>query len=62
MSKKTTTKSPTTKKGAPKATKPPKKRPQPQANDFESVARRLGADEDKDRFEAKLKKIATATK
>jgi hypothetical protein len=29
-------------------------------DDFESVARRLGADEDKDRFEAKLRKIASA--
>ena len=28
--------------------------------DFESVAKRLGADEDKDRFEAKLGKIAKA--
>lgn len=28
------------------------------ADDFVSVARRIGADEDKARFEAKLKKIA----
>jgi hypothetical protein len=28
------------------------------ADDFVSVARRLGADEDKDRFEARLGKIA----
>ena len=30
-------------------------------DDFESVARRLGADEDKARFEAKLGKIAKAS-
>jgi len=30
------------------------------ADDFESVAKRLGADEDKARFEAKLGKIAKA--
>jgi hypothetical protein len=30
------------------------------SQDFESVAKRLGADEDKDRFEAKLGKIAKA--
>lgn len=29
-------------------------------NDFVSVARRLGADESKERFEEKLKKIAKA--
>jgi hypothetical protein len=29
-------------------------------DDFVSVARRLGADESKERFEAKLKKIAKA--
>jgi len=29
-----------------------------QSDDFVSVARRLGADEDKGRFEAKLRKIA----
>lgn len=45
-----------------KATKVPKKATPPKADDFESVARRLGADEDKVRFEAKLKRIATATK
>lgn len=32
------------------------------ADDFVSVARRLGADESKERFEAKLKKIATPPK
>jgi len=32
----------------------------PRADDFKSVARRLGADEDKATFEAKLKKIAKA--
>jgi len=32
--------------------------PSPNADDFESVARRLGADEDKARFEEKLRKIA----
>jgi hypothetical protein len=30
------------------------------SDDFESVAKRLGADEDKARFEAKLGKIAKA--
>ena len=30
------------------------------SDDFVSVARRLGADESKERFEAKLKKIAKA--
>jgi hypothetical protein len=30
----------------------------PEADDFISVARRLGADENKERFEEKLKKIA----
>jgi hypothetical protein len=43
-----------TKKGASSA-----KAPQ-QADDFVSVARRLGADEDKARFEAKLGKLAAA--
>jgi hypothetical protein len=37
---------------------PAKRRDQP--DDFISVARRLGADESKERFEAKLKKIAKA--
>lgn len=37
-----------------------KKSKSPRAHDFESVARRLGCDEDKDRFEAKLGKIAKA--
>ena len=32
----------------------------PPADDFESVAKRLGCDDDKDRFEAKLGKIAKA--
>jgi hypothetical protein len=32
----------------------------PLPDDFVSVARRLGADESKERFEAKLKKIARA--
>ena len=31
-------------------------------DDFESVARRLGCDEDKERFEKKLGKIANANK
>lgn len=31
-----------------------------QPDDFKSVARRIGADEDKGRFEAKLGKIAKA--
>ncbi len=35
-------------------------RPNPKADDFVSVARRLGADEDKARFEKKLGKIAKA--
>ena len=40
---------------------PAKRRTQrPQADDFKSVARRLGCDEDKGRFEAKLGKIAKA--
>jgi hypothetical protein len=39
--------------------KPPKEKV-PRADDFESVAKRLGADEDKARFEAKLGKIARA--
>jgi len=34
--------------------------PKPLPDDFVSVARRLGADEGKKRFEAKLKKIAKA--
>ncbi len=38
-----------------------KRKTQPlHADDFKSVARRLGCDEDKDRFEAKLGKIAKA--
>ena len=44
-----------------------KTKPQPakvkkssEPDDFVSVARRLGADESKERFEAKLKKIAKA--
>ena len=36
----------------------PKKKAATEADDFISVARRLGADESKERFEAKLKKIA----
>jgi len=40
---------------------PAKRRTQPQRDDsFEAVAKRLGADEDKARFEAKLGKIAKA--
>lgn len=35
------------------------KKPKP-AQDFGSVAKRLGCDEDKDRFEAKLSKLAKA--
>jgi hypothetical protein len=42
-----------TKKGQPRTAD---KRPLP--DDFVSVARRLGADESKERFEEKLKKIA----
>ena len=34
----------------------------PQADDLETVARRLGCDEDKDRFEEKLGKIAAPKK
>jgi hypothetical protein len=35
--------------------KSPKKRPRPKpSDDFEAVARRLGCDDDKDRFEARL--------
>ena len=37
-----------------------KKKPSPKADDFVSVARRLGCDEDKERFEKKLGKIAKA--
>lgn len=48
----------------PRAKTTKKKPPTSPANwpkdDFVSVARRLGADEDKERFEAKLKKIALA--
>ena len=33
---------------------------EPKSDDFESVAKRLACDEDKGRFEAKLKKIAKA--
>lgn len=44
---------------------PPKPKPRPKArtaaDDFVSVARRIGADEDKATFEAKLGKIARAT-
>ena len=36
------------------------KRKSQRADDFESVAKRLGCDDDKDRFEAKLGKIAKA--
>jgi len=45
-----------------KAKKKPtsKKKAATEADDFISVARRLGADESKERFEAKLKKIAKA--
>jgi hypothetical protein len=42
---------------------PKKRKPQrPLADDFKSVARRLGCDEDKERFEAKLGKIVKAKK
>jgi hypothetical protein len=34
--------------------------PKAKSDDFAAVARRLGCDEDKDRFEAKLAKIAKA--
>jgi hypothetical protein len=45
----------------PKRTKKPEREPRQQiSDDFVSVARRLGADEDKARFEAKLGKIAKA--
>ena len=44
-----------------KASKKKKMKKKPPSNDFVSVARRLGADEDKARFEAKLKRIAKAT-
>jgi hypothetical protein len=40
-----------------------RKKSKPKANErdsFESVAKRLGCDDDKDRFEAKLGKIAKA--
>jgi hypothetical protein len=42
--------------------KPPREKPSKdkEPDDFVSVARRLGADESKERFEAKLKKIAKA--
>lgn len=41
----------------------PKKRAKPKRDDsFEAVAKRLGADEDKGRFEAKLGKIARTKK
>lgn len=36
-------------------------KPEKQGDDFESVARRLGCDEDKERFEKKLGKIARAS-
>jgi len=39
-----------------------KKAAPPKGDDFVSVARRLGADEDKARFEAKLGKIARANR
>jgi hypothetical protein len=42
-----------------KAAKPTKVGPSPKPDDFVSVARRLGADEDKARFEEMLRKIAT---
>ena len=43
------------------AKRPPRKGTQPiRADDFKSVARRLGCDEDKAAFEEKLKKIAKA--
>ena len=45
---------------ATKAAKPKKTGAALKSDDFESVARRLGADEDKERFEAKLKAIAKA--
>ena len=37
-----------------------RKRGEKPADDFESVARRLGCDENKERFEAKLGKLARA--
>lgn len=37
-----------------------KPKPKKKSDDFESVAKRLGCDDDKDRFEAKLGKIARA--
>jgi hypothetical protein len=39
---------------------PTRKPSKPKSDDFKSVARRLGCDEDKARFEKKLKKIAKA--
>jgi hypothetical protein len=39
---------------------PKVKKDKPVQDDFESVARRLGCDEDKAAFEEKLKKIAKA--
>jgi hypothetical protein len=44
---------------APKQTTKPKEASRSPADDFVSVARRLGADEDKAKFEAKLAKIVT---
>lgn len=41
-------------------TKPQVKAKKREPDDFVSVARRLGADESKERFEANLKKIAKA--
>jgi hypothetical protein len=41
-----------------KRTRKPERERHKQPDDFVSVARRLGADEDKARFEAKLGKIA----
>lgn len=37
-----------------------KPKPEKREDDFESVARRLGCDEDKERFEKKLGKIVKA--
>ena len=39
----------------------PRKRKSPEPDDFKSVARRLGCDEDPQNFEEKLAKIAKAT-
>jgi hypothetical protein len=40
--------------------KPKQNRPKVKSDDFVAVARRLGCDENKERFEAKLRKIAKA--